>query len=612
MAVLSVRIGVESGTAVVGPMGDGDQVRYGAIGEVVGAAAALQSAAKPGTVLVGPSTRAAAEEIFDWGPNQDIGMSSGTHPLSGSYLVGAKPRSEAEAGRRRLAARATLVGRHAERAVLTEAVREAVAGKGGAVVLTGEPGIGKTRLVGECRKFFMGWVGAASGRLPLWLEGRCASYASSTPYGAYQQLLCRFIGAPLETGEAVLRPALGSAVRAVLGKYSDLLPVLAHMMGMPPGPDGAHLGRMGPAELQHVTFAAVRSLLAKLVSHGPTVLALEDLHWSDPTSLRLTAELASLASSGPLLLVVTRRPEPDPGAGELEAAFGLCLGRRARVLDLGPIQRPDERALARSLLGGAITDHMLEAVCEGADGNPLFLEEKVASLLDTGILRRDGTGWRLGRDGSVPVPQALERLIRSRADRLSLPAREVLVAASVLSQAVERITLGVVSELDADLDDAIAEVISAGLIVEVPGQPEPRYRFRHALIGEATYGGLLRSQRRQLHARAAWDLEARSAGRLDEVAAVLGGHLAAAGQAERAAHYLELAGDRAARVFANDEAIDLYRQALAVIDGDDEGGTGVNEFSGHAQFDSGCGCVREAGRPAHVGRPLRRSPGGGP
>ena len=258
--------------------------------------------------------------------------------------MGAKPRSEAEAGRRRLAARATLVGRHAERAVLTEAVRDAVAGKGGAVVLTGEPGIGKTRLVGECRKFFMGWVGAASGRLPLWLEGRCASYASSTPYGAYQQLLCRFIGAPLEAGEAVLRPALGSAVRAVLGKDSDLLPVLAHMMGMPPGPDGAHLGRMGPAELQHVTFAAVRSLLAKLVSHGPTVLALEDLHWSDPTSLRLTAELASLASSGPLLLVVTRRPEPDPGVGELEAAFGLCSAAgRASSISVpfkGPMNEP--------------------------------------------------------------------------------------------------------------------------------------------------------------------------------------------------------------------------------------------------------------------------------
>ena len=467
--------------------------------------------------------------------------------------------------------------------MLTDAVRAAVTGRGGAVVLVGEPGIGKTRLVGECRKFFMGWVGAASGRLPLWLQGRCASYASSTPYGAYQQLLCRFMGVPLEAGEAGLRPALGSAVGAVLGKDSDVLPVLAHLMGMAPGPDGAHLGRMGPAELQHVTFAAVRSLLAGLVSRGPTVLALEDLHWSDPTSLRLTAELASLASNGPLLVLVTRRPEPDPGAGELEAALGEGLGRPVRVLELAPIQWPDERALARSLVGGDISDEVLEAVCEGVDGNPLFLEERVASLLDTGTLRRDAGVWRLGRDGTAPVPEALERLIRARADRLGLPAREVIVAASVLGQEIERSALGVVSELDAELDDAVAEVVSAGLLVEVRGQPGPRYRFRHALIREAAYGGLLRPQRRQLHARAAWDLEARSTGRQDEVAAVLGGHLAAAGQADRAAHYLELAGDRAARIFANDEAIDLYRQVLAVIDGDAKA-EGRKRVSGHTQI----------------------------
>ncbi|HTW10910.1 MAG TPA: AAA family ATPase, partial [Acidimicrobiales bacterium] len=567
-AALSARIGVESGTAVVGPVGDGDHMRYGAVGEVVGLAAALQAAAKPGTVLVGPATRAAAEEIFEWGPSQDIPVSSGAGPLTGSFLVGSRPRSDAEAGRRRLAAGATLVGRKAELAVLKDAVRAAVTGTGGAVVLTGDPGIGKTRLVGECRKFFMGWVGAASGRLPLWLAGCCASYASSTPYGPYQQLLCRFVGVPLEAGEAVLRPALRSAVRAVLGNDSDILPVLAHLMGMAPGRSGAHLGRMGPAELQQVTFAAVRCLVANLVSRGPTVLALEDLHWSDPTSLRLTGELASLAASGPLLILATRRPEPDPGIGDLEAALGEGTGRPVRVLDLVPLQRPDERALARSLVPGIISEEVLDAICEGVDGNPLFLEERVASLLDTGALRRDGDSWRFGRDGTVPLPEALERLIRSREDRLSLPAREVVVAASVLGQEMELSGLGVVSELDAELDDAVAEVVSAGLLAEVPGSAGSLYRFRHALIREATYGGLLRSQRRQLHIRAAWELEARSEGRLDEVAAVLGGHFAAAGQADRAAHYLELAGDRAARMLANDEAIDLYRQVLAAIDAD--------------------------------------------
>jgi predicted ATPase len=113
------------------------------------------------------------------------------------------------------------------------------------------------------------------------------------------------------------------------------------------------------------------------------------------------------------------------------------------------------------------------------DGNPLFLEERVASLLDTGALHRDPGGWRLALESTVPVPEALERLIRSRADRLSLPAREVVVAASGLGHKIECSALGVVSELEAELDDAVSEVVSACLLVEVRGRSEPGYRFRH-------------------------------------------------------------------------------------------------------------------------------------
>ena len=563
---LSARVGVETGVAVVGLVGRGEATGYGALGEVVGTAAALQSAARPGSVLVGPATRAATEEIFEWGPGQDLALAAGAQPLSASYLVAARARPLAEAGRRRLASTAPLVGREAELAQLTEAVRATVSGHGGAVVVVGEPGLGKSRLVAECRKYFMGWVGAASGRLPLWLEGRCASYASSSPYGAYQQLLSRFIGASLETGETVLRSALTRAVRAVLPQDDEVLAVLARMMGLPPGPGEEHVARMRPAELQQAMLSALRSLLSRLVEHGPTVLALEDLHWSDPTSLRLTAELARLAATGPLLVLATRRPEPDPGVGELETELAADPDRRFRALQLGPIPKSAELALARSLLGGEVGDEVLEAVCDGVDGNPLFLEERVASMLDTGGVHRDGAGWRLGTGAPARVPEALERLVRSRADRLSPASREALVAASVLGEDLERSALGAVSELGAELDDAVAELVSAGLLTEVQGQPEPLYQFRHAVIREATYRGLLRSQRRQLHARAAWDLEARATDRLEDVAAVLGGHFAAAGEADRAGHYLEMAGDHAARVFANEEAITSYRQALAVIE----------------------------------------------
>ena len=209
---------------------------------------------------------------------------------SGQRRAGAGSR-----GRRELWRHARLVGREAELSALDEALRGAISGTGSVVFIVGEPGLGKTRLVHECRKRFMAWVGAGTGRLPLWLEGRCASYASSTPYGLYQQLLSAWAGVALEEGEEVVRPALERAMKAVFAGEVEHTAFLAHMMGLRSGPEGARLARLSPEGLQRATFAAVSAVMARLAATGPTVLVLEDLHWADPTSLRLTEELAGLA-----------------------------------------------------------------------------------------------------------------------------------------------------------------------------------------------------------------------------------------------------------------------------------------------------------------------------
>ena len=193
---LVLRIGIETGIAVVGPFAAGTSFEYGAVGAVVGAAAALQSAAKPGSILVGPATRAATQGIFEWGATEEVIALRGTEPLSGSYLESPRPRAR---GRQlRLGGRGPLVGRRRELALVSTALRDLEAGRGSVVVVVGEPGLGKTRLLQECRKHFMAWVGAKSGRLPLWLEGRCASYASTTPYGLYQHLLASWAGVALD------------------------------------------------------------------------------------------------------------------------------------------------------------------------------------------------------------------------------------------------------------------------------------------------------------------------------------------------------------------------------------------------------------------------------
>ena len=260
---LSVRVGIETGPAVVGPLGAG--AGYGAVGEVVGAAAALQSAAKAGSVLVGPVTRAATEGVFEWGPTEEVAPTPGAKPLVASYLERPKARPPGYRGQRRLAGHAPLVGRQTELAVLDDALRGAISGTGSVVFVVGEPGLGKTRLVQECRKRFMAWVGAGTGRLPLWLEGRAASYASSTPYGLYQQLLSAWVGVAPEEGEEVVRPALERAMKAIFGGQVDHARLLAHMMGLPAGPEEARLARLSPEGLQRATFAAVRAVVARLV-----------------------------------------------------------------------------------------------------------------------------------------------------------------------------------------------------------------------------------------------------------------------------------------------------------------------------------------------------------
>ncbi len=540
----TLRIGVETGPAVLGPIGGGARVEYGAVGEVVGQAAALQSAARPGSALVGPVTRAATEHLFTWEASQ---VAAGPASLTATYL--GKPRPRAAGRRSGPGGRGLLVGRQTELAALGTALRDAVRGHGSVVLVTGEPGLGKTRLVQECRD--------RAPRGILWLEGRCASYASSTPYGLYQQLLASWAGVTPDQPAETVRPALERALAAV--RSDEEFPLLARMMGLPPG---VALGRMGPGELQRETFAAWRSVVSRLVATAPAVLVLEDLHWADPTSLRLTLDLARLAPGHRLLVLATSRPEAGPELAGLGRS--LVTGPPVHRIPLGPLPGAAEEELARSLMGEAASREVLAAVLASVEGNPLFLEERLASLLETRALVREEGVWRISATGGQRVPQALERLVRSRVDRLSPAARDAVRPASVLGTEFPLSLLTAVCAADEPLGPALAELCAKDLWQEVAGQPEPVYRFRHALIQEATYNGLLRAERRLLHGRAAWALEAASQGRAGEVAAVLGRHFAAAGEAARALHYFELAGDHATAAFANDEAVSSFRSALAI------------------------------------------------
>jgi len=556
-----LRIGVETGPAVVGPLGGGGRVSYGALGDVVSVAASLQSRARPGLALVGPVTRAAAGHLFSWGQQERVADPAGEpgEPLTASYL--GEPL--AQAGQSRIATRGPLAGRAAEVAVLEAAFSAARdEGRGSAVLLRGEPGLGKTRLIQESREGFLAWVGARSGRLPLWLEGRGTSYASATPYGLYQQLLAGWIGVAPDQPRPVVRQALERALTALMASV-ELLPILEHVMGLAARQEGEG---PGPEELRRAAFRALRTVISRLVpARRPGVIVLEDLHWADPTSLSFTAELLALTRDRPLLILATTRPDAGP---EVDA---LAQSAEVRTVTLRPLSDKASRDLATSLIGtatgpGAAGPEVLDAVLATVDGNPLFLEERIAALLETGTLDA--------------VPQVLDRLVRSRIDRLSPAAQEAVRVAAVLGTEVPGRLLADVMRAASPTDpaalrSALAELRASEILHPMAGAREATYRFRHALIREAAYHGLLRGERRRLHGHAAAALEAASAGRPEEAAAVAGRHFAAAGDAPRAVRHLELAGDTATSAFANSEAIAAYQEALAVADDRADADAGV-------------------------------------
>ena len=260
------------------------------------------------------------QRLVRLGGSKEVVIGAHAGPLLASYLE--RPKARPSGGHRPLrpSAPMPLVGRDLELSVVREALLGATAGgEGSVVVMTGEAGIGKTRLIEEVRTLYEAWVRAAPGRLPLWLDGRATSYSGRTPFGLYKNLLSAWLGVHPEEGEEPFSCALTRAMRALYvgDAGATHLDALLQMMGVGPGGKsrkGPACRSLGPEELKLELFDAMRSMISKLVSHGPTVLVLENFHWADPVSLQVTGHLLSLATEGPLLIMLTQRSEPGQGA----------------------------------------------------------------------------------------------------------------------------------------------------------------------------------------------------------------------------------------------------------------------------------------------------------
>ena len=531
---LGVRVGVHTGLAVIGEMGAGrSRQASDVVGETPNVAARLQGLAGRNQVVVSATTARLVEGFFVTEALGDVALKGISRPMPVFRVLAetkARSRLEIAAGR----GLTPLVGRAREMVVLTERWE---AGDGGVVFVCGEPGIGKSRLVREVGDR----VGADAG---VRLELRCSPHHSNTVLHPVADTLRRILGpdpdpdAALDVIEELAD--LGGVSRA------EAVPIVAELAGVPyelrhPAP------RWSPELRKHRTLDVLASLVAGLARRYPLLVAVEDVHWMDPTTLELVGRIVDAEPVPGLLTIITHRPEFVPPWPDRAHVTRLTLNR----LSAGQVE-----AVVDGLAGGQpLGDAVRRTIRERTDGVPLFVEELTQMILESGA----------GDDHGIPL--TLRDSLMARLDRLG-PAREVAqIAATIGREAPLPLLRAVAPAVPGGLDDALRRLVDAGLLYPRGLAPDVVYVFHHALVQDAAYDSMLRSTRQQFHRAIADTLEERGteAGLAEAPPEVVGHHCAAGGLTERAvAAYLE-AGRRAIAVSGHREAIAHLRLAVDLV-----------------------------------------------
>lgn len=565
-AACPFRIGINTGPVVVGRMGDETLVDYTAIGDTANVASRLEQAAGDGEVFLSEETWRAARNFVECEEVGPLELKGKQRPVMARRALRRRPvrdRLDAVAEHRL----SRFVGRDDELALVLGLTHRLTIddGAGGRVVaVSGEAGIGKSRLVREVRD-----------RLPAglaWMEGRSSAADRNTPWHVVVDLLRRaFDVAEDHTHDDIIR-AIDDQLVNWPNQARSPIPYLRWLLGVPT----PELDDVDPQELRVGAVEALVAVLRETAARQPTVVTFEDLHWADEASEAVITRLASAVADMPVLVLVTFRPDRT-----------FELGDRAGVtrLALDGLGHDFVSDLATGSLGAELSEPARRLIVERTGGNPLFVEELAASLLESGalVLEEGRLDLSPGADATA-IPESLHDVVQTRIDRLDEDARRALQLASVIGREFTRRILDRISQMPGALDGHLADLESLELIRQRSWFPELSYLFKHAVVHDVTYSTLLDERRRALHRLVAEATEELYAHNLAEHAEALSRHWLAAGEDERALPHLAEASRRALTSLALPRAIEAFGQAADIAErlGDLPAALRLRDQRGHA------------------------------
>ncbi|QIO64011.1 AAA family ATPase [Rhizobium leguminosarum] len=541
---LQVRIGIATGIVVVGDLlGSGESQERGVVGDTPNLAARLQSVAEPDSVVIADDTRKLLGDLFEY---QDLGFPTlkGVSEHSRAWRILGQSAAESRFDALHTGGLSELVGREQEIKFLVGRWEDAKAGCGQIVILSGEAGIGKSRVIAA-------FTEQLAGETHTSVRYFCSPEHTDSPLSPVIRQACRWAGLAASDSASVKLDKLEAAIAAI-GSPDDT-ELIADLLSVPS--DGRYSRTdFSPQVRRERTMDFLLSQLMGMAEKRPLLVVFEDAHWADPSSLELIALLVERIPSSRAMLLMTARPE-------FEASWS---GRRntssATICRLTPSQAAELIDVVAE--GQPLAFNTRQDIVERADGIPLFIEEMTKAVIEAGDQLAAETIESIPSP-ALAVPASLHAPLMARLDRLG-DAKVVAQVGAAIGREFSRSLLSAVTPLSASaLAEALDRLVQAGLLTKHGVRPNETYIFKHALVQDAAYGTLLREPRHSLHARIAGIVEAQSPHIASDQPELLARHYAEAGMGERAARLWCDAGHRSLSRSANIEAEAQFKRSLA-------------------------------------------------
>jgi class 3 adenylate cyclase/predicted ATPase len=548
---LQVHVGISTGLVVVGDLvGSGEAQERAVVGETPNLAARLQAAAAPNTVLISASTRRLLTGLFEY---QDLGaieIKGFAAPVQAFQVVRASAvESRFEAMR---TPSTLLVGRNKEIDLLMSRWEKAKRGNGCVVLISGEPGIGKSRIAETI-------VERLNGEPHTRLRYFCSPHHQDSALYPIIAQLERAAGFRREDTDEQRLHKLEALLAQGTNDFGDVVPLLADLLSIPIGERYPALS-LSPQKRKQRTLQAHLAQIEGLARRQPLLMIFEDVHWSDPSTGEALDLIVDRVASLRVLLIITFRPELSHAWVKRPHVTPLSLSRLSAS--------EGAEVIAQVTRGKALPKQIANQIVGRADGVPLFIEELTKSVVESGLLTEAGDHYALS--GRVPaseslIPTTLHASLLARLDRLP-SAREVAQIGATLGRQFSHELISAVAQLpQRQVDEALAQLVNADLILRRGMPPDARYTFKHALVQDAAYQAVLRTKRQQYHLQIAHVLEEKFPEIAEGEPHTLAHHYTEANLAEQAILYWRKAGEKAVQRSANVEAISHFTRALELL-----------------------------------------------